>query len=490
MEAELQNNASSGYVGARVSKRLMTDAFARGVVRGSVECANLIEHAGHNDPTAAEAIKTAQVADISLKTGVELLQEAIDDRPLPPEREKLQSDISRNFKAPNKKKVVAPAAAVDGLREPRNRSSRPATLGLRVRAVLPHPTSQVPMETRKTRTGRGRLGPRANTHHLPRPADRERHDVAAKTVGRSKLKGGVDYLIREEGGEDWMPLGNGSLAQKHRHDWVIIPRKRPHVPVLYGALGSRSEEEHIMKILVLFCPWTSNPQDATEAVPYIGQLRTPDMTTWREALRCAWKHGDGFPTEELKRYVLNYAFVYCLPRSLQPDQDLAANSDNEDLKDEVCHFDEDELQQATGTRVRGAGKEAANAAEEEDSADEAEPPATSTQHDLTVQMMSISHNFWLGEASEATEVPQQMARHLLQARAASEGIADAGQLLAAAQASRNKRPAEAEADRSGLDGTHHQGTPTTSAQSATGSCEPGSRAGKCATTSTTSSTTS
>ncbi|CAE7884687.1 unnamed protein product, partial [Symbiodinium sp. KB8] len=107
LEAELQNNASSGYVGARVSKRLMTDAFARGVVRGSVECANLIDHAGRDDPTAAEAIKTAQVAEMSLKTGMELLQAAIDGRPFPTEREKLQSDLSRNFEAPNKKKAVA-----------------------------------------------------------------------------------------------------------------------------------------------------------------------------------------------------------------------------------------------------------------------------------------------------------------------------------------------------------------------------------------------
>ena len=458
LEAELQNNASSGYVGARVSKRLMTDAFARGVVRGSVECANLIDHAGRDDPTAAEAIKTAQVAEMSLKTGMELLQAAIDGRPFPTEREKLQSDLSRNFEAPNKKKAVAHPQlwTVYGNRgtDPR---VRPLSAFEFVRYYHTRPV-RYPWKPEKQEQAVAALA-RGQTHISYHALLTESGMTwLQKQLGRSKLKGGVDYLIREEGGEDWMPLGNGSLAQKHRHDWVIIPRKRPHVPVLYGALGSRSEEEHIMKILVLFCPWTSNPQDATEAVPYIGQLRTPDMSTWREALRCAWRHSDGFPTEELKRYILNYAFVYCLPRSLQPDQDLAANSDNEDLKDEVCHFDEDELQQATGTRVRGAGKEAANAAEEEDPTDEAEPPATSTQHDLTVQMMNISHNFWLGEASEATDVPQQMARHLLQARTASESIADAGQLLAAAQASRNKRPADAEADRSGLDGTHHQGT--------------------------------
>ena len=252
---------------------------------------------------------------------------------------------------------------------------------------------------------------------------------------RNDLQGGVDYLIQEDGGQDWMPLGH---ASRHRHDWVIVPHQRPHVPVVYGALGSRSEQEHITKILVLFCPWTSNPKDATESVPYMGQLRRPDMTSWRQALRCAWAHSCGFPTEEIKRFILNYAFVYCLPRSLQPDNDLAANSDNEDLKDQVYHFEEDELQEAIKTRVRGAGD--AQAADEHAAPDqEEEPPMTSTQHDLTMQMINLSQKCWLGPTFLNKETTLQAARTFLQRARDSAGVDDADQMKAAAQASRAKR---------------------------------------------------
>ena len=71
-----------------------------------MECANLIDHAGRDDPPAAEAIKTAQVVEMSLKAGMELLRAAMEGRPWQ-DREKLESDISRNFDAPTKRKVIA-----------------------------------------------------------------------------------------------------------------------------------------------------------------------------------------------------------------------------------------------------------------------------------------------------------------------------------------------------------------------------------------------
>eukprot|EP00971_Amphidinium_carterae_P236762 4698922-Amphidinium_carterae.1 len=49
--AEELVDAPAGYMGARVAKRLMTDCYARGVVRGAVETTNLILH---NDARSAE----------------------------------------------------------------------------------------------------------------------------------------------------------------------------------------------------------------------------------------------------------------------------------------------------------------------------------------------------------------------------------------------------------------------------------------------------
>ena len=56
-------NQSTGYVGARITKRFMSDAYARGVVRGAVETANLLAYARPQDPLRAESIKTSPVTD-------------------------------------------------------------------------------------------------------------------------------------------------------------------------------------------------------------------------------------------------------------------------------------------------------------------------------------------------------------------------------------------------------------------------------------------
>ena len=81
-----------GYVGARLAKRLMTDCYGRGVCRGAVESTNLILHAAQKDPTAAETIKTAQVADIALAYPLRLLTKVAAEQPWPMEPRRKQTD--------------------------------------------------------------------------------------------------------------------------------------------------------------------------------------------------------------------------------------------------------------------------------------------------------------------------------------------------------------------------------------------------------------
>ena len=75
----------TGYLGARVSKRLATDLFARGVCRGAVECTNLILNAAQKDPTRAESIKTAQLTEIALAYPLQLLRAVAAHEPWPKE---------------------------------------------------------------------------------------------------------------------------------------------------------------------------------------------------------------------------------------------------------------------------------------------------------------------------------------------------------------------------------------------------------------------
>ena len=91
-------------------------------------------------------------------------------------------------------------------------------------------------------------------------------------------------------------------------------RRRPNVPVVQGALGSRCDEDTAKKVLLLFFPWTNDPSEATSRVPYLSSFKAPGVKTWRHALRFRLLR-DGFPAQ-------NFCFVYGLPRELQPSDKL------------------------------------------------------------------------------------------------------------------------------------------------------------------------
>ena len=83
-----------GYVGARLSKRLMTDLYGRGVCRGAVECTNLVLHTEKNsDPTLAESMKTAPVTDMALAYPLQLLARIREQEHWPVERRRKQMDM-------------------------------------------------------------------------------------------------------------------------------------------------------------------------------------------------------------------------------------------------------------------------------------------------------------------------------------------------------------------------------------------------------------
>ncbi|CAJ1389861.1 unnamed protein product, partial [Effrenium voratum] len=205
---------------------------------------------------------------------------------------------------------------------------------------------------------------------------------AAKLGANPKavLLPGADYEIHEEGGEDWLPLG-------------------PHVPVVQGALGGRSEEDYAKRVLLLFCPWTSHPDDASAAAPFLADLCKFGKSDWRRALRRRLIL-QGFPTEEVKQFALNFCFVYCLPRELRPEQHLQENSDNE-VQDEGVRFDKADLEAARATHVRGAGKLGSENFDEQDSEQEDAAAATRLCV-MTKQMFDLSRAAWRKSGADAS----------------------------------------------------------------------------------------
>ena len=227
---------------------------------------------------------------------------------------------------------------------------------------------------------------------------------------RERLVAGTDYQIREEGGKGWLPLGKGKRVAAYRHDWIIVPRRRPYVPVLYGAQGARTEDEQAMRILTVFFPWVSHAEDATPQVPFINDFWQAGMQSWSEALL---SHASrvGFPTVEVKRMVMSYGFTYCLPREMRLKDGLQENSDNEGLKDELVDLalSENELLEATLTHVRGKAGQDQGDDESDDAGEGQELCKTTKLHDMTMEMFGISEAIWHKQPGAHNEAAR--ARH-------------------------------------------------------------------------------
>ncbi|CAJ1461451.1 unnamed protein product, partial [Effrenium voratum] len=350
----------AGYIGARVAKRLTTDCYARGVCRGAVECANLTTRQAGNDPTAAESLKTAPVHSISLQFGLQLLEAAAAGEAWPAEPRQLRTDARP---AAQRGRVVScPFWTFYGARgraaEVRDlcafEFARHFLFKLAKRPFALEQLSERRDEgfhASLTRAGAAKLG--ANP--------------------KAVLLTGADYEIHEEGGEDWLPLGHGALAQQ------------------FSALGGRSEEDYAKRVLLLLCPWTSHPDDASAAAPFLADLCKFGKSDWRRALRRR-RILQGNPTEEVKQFALNFCFVHCLPRELRPEQHLQENSDNE-VQDEGVRFDKADLEAARATHVRGAGKLGSENFDEQDSEQEDAAAATRLCV-MTKQMFDLSRAAW------------------------------------------------------------------------------------------------
>ena len=78
-------------------------------------------------------------------------------------------------------------------------------------------------------------------------ADDERHHVILTERGKEKLlmqgkhkesatlEPGDDYVVKEKGGDDWIPYPAGNSTDYFRHSWIIRRRRRPKAPSFHGS---------------------------------------------------------------------------------------------------------------------------------------------------------------------------------------------------------------------------------------------------------------
>ena len=446
-----------GYLGARCAKRLITDCYGRGVVRGAVETSHLITQSWQHDPTAAETIKTAQVADINLQYPLRLLRCVADDAPWPPEPRRALVD-RRN---PIKRKLAdCPAWTVYGgrgkLPQVHRLSAYEFARHFHIKQAR-HPFSVARQEER----------PEDFEAHLTQQGmellqrKRDDNNVLEGVVSKmGKMKAGLHYRVREEGGDGWLPMGNNRYVKDYRHDWIIAARQRPYVPVIFGAQSSKTIDEQAMRVLVLFFPWVNHAEDASADVPCIGDFWQPNVTqSWKEAL-LTHASRRGFPTDEVKRLVMNFVFTYCLPRQTRLLEGLEDNSDNEDLVDTLEDFilDEEDMLEASLTCVRGGDRQPENLAEQADTltsdpeADdvEAEQQKPTRLYDMTMEMFRLSNAIWQQDHGVDNAVAQQRYQDMMEQ--AGSTIQDHELAKRAAVASRSQGSAGEDNSGAGLIG--------------------------------------
>ena len=71
---------------------------------------------------------------------------------------------------------------------------------------------------------------------------------------------GTDYVVKEEGGRNWVPLENAPAMATLRHDWILRRRRRPVAPHFKGCPIPKhfpgSGERNAMLTMIYFHPWT------------------------------------------------------------------------------------------------------------------------------------------------------------------------------------------------------------------------------------------
>ena len=113
------------------------------------------------------------------------------------------------------------------------------------------------------------------------------------------LVAGIDYLVKDNGGPDWVAFPDADRCRHLRHTWVLSRNKRPKAPTFLGSpvpRGRRGESERSARLVMsYFHPWTLRQSEADDHVVFAGALRGRERT-WETAL-VSWLDG-GVQTEE------------------------------------------------------------------------------------------------------------------------------------------------------------------------------------------------
>ena len=163
-----------------------------------------------------------------------------------------------------------------------------------------------------------------------------------------RLEPGRDYCVLEGGGADWLPFPDEPETRDLRHDWVMVRRRRPVVPVFSAAPMPKhrpgEEERNALITMAYFHPWTLLASCASEATPLAGAL-CGEAASWTAALQAWLRRGAVCHAQHL--YLQNFLNV----TRARPIGRADASDDSESLTDEELVLPDELLEKALGTHA-------------------------------------------------------------------------------------------------------------------------------------------
>ena len=369
-------------IGKRVANRIMSDAYGKGIVRGQVECANLRAFARENDVTAAESLKSCETTAFYGREYVNLVERLADRATGGRKAQFAEVDMRQQRR---RKVIVRDVGMLYGL--------RPQSSGLWDLSPYEFATYWTPvLLSYPTRVGDAEH-PRHHATLTQRGTDKLREHGRNKSQ-EEDLVPGVDYRVKEDGGDDWVAYPDTEGCAHLRHTWVLKRNKRPMAPTFFGApvpRGRPGEAERSARIVMTyFHPWTLRPDAADQHVVFAGSL-CGEAPTWETAM-VAWLDG-GVQTKEAARYVGNFLSVY---RVRPRDADEAGERSDEDVSDEELDVGFDQLDEALKSRVGGKRRKDGDgdSSSEEGDADAGQGAGGTSHYENSKGGMAVAQQAW------------------------------------------------------------------------------------------------
>ena len=322
----------------RYMGRVLCHAYNNGLVRSAVENRNLRAYARDHDVTFAESFRTCKTTVFCGREYMAMVDKTAKqgDRVL---------HFERDMRNPAQPKLTARNTALLYGHRPVSQA------GLLYLSPYEFTMYWEPQLLKYPRSEEEDLG--------------GKYEARLTVAGRRKLRlqveselvPGLDYVVKDEGGCNWVALENGPVTATLRHEWILRKRARPVAPHFKGCPLPKhspfSAERNAQITLTYFHPWTLREEAWSDAhVPTIQHLKQ-DCETWVAALT-QWLDGH-ILCEESKRYVSNFISMHRL-RPCDEDEDGAANPDDM-VEDEDVYVTKDMLDEVLDTRIGGKARQ-------------------------------------------------------------------------------------------------------------------------------------